>query len=111
MIIIRRSANGSIRPEEHQENRQLRDFQVDSGDGFVGDAVWGDFEQVEGVLYRRAGYARVFTFKFDFGGPADIPDVFEGRVEGVVRDFPEPGLFLSQGKPKLEAEVVEQCPA
>ena len=58
-------------------------------------------------MYSRAGYVRVLAFEFDFGGPADAPDVFDGRVEVMSRDFPEAGLFLSQGEPELEAKVVE----
>ena len=53
----------------------------------------------------------VCAFEFEFGGPAEAPDVFDGGEKMVVRDFPEAGLFLSQRKPELKAEVFQQFPA
>ncbi len=53
----------------------------------------------------------ILSFEFQFGGPAETFNVFDGGEKTVPRDFPETGLLLPQREPEFEVEVVQQHPA
>ena len=77
----------------------------------MGYFLAGDIQHIKGLPDSGAGFLRILSFKFDFGGPAETFNVFDGGEKTMPGYFPEAGLFLSQREPEFEAEIVQQHPA